>query len=285
MFYAPFLATADFNSRSERGRSVVTDRLFDMAFVRPPSDSYVECVSTNPRRNEIDLELAKEQHRQYVSTLKECGVDVVEFPPLEDFPDSVFMQDPALLGSRVAIVGRFGEEKRRGEEKAFLAGLRNHGSKIGEIQVAREPGTLEGGDVLVTDHAIFVGESRRTSLNGIQQLAGYLKDCEVRSVKTDLLHLLCGCSYLSDRNMIIAPALVSPGSFPGFELVPLSIKEAYAADALYLGDGKVLIPSGFPKVNKKLKGAGYTAVEVEMSEFQKGDGGVTCLCSPVYKLF
>ena len=261
------------------------ERLFDVAFVRPPSNSYINCVSTNPRRSEIDLGLAKEQHRQYVSRLKGSGVKVIELPPLENFPDSVFMQDPALLGSRRAVIGRFGEETRRGEEKTLLDELRKRGSEIGEIQHIRAPGTLEGGDVLVTNRGLFVGESRRTNSNGIRQLAAYLKDLEVRSVKTDLLHLLCGCSYLSDRKMIIAPDLVSPCLFPGFEFVSLSMEEAYAADALYLGDGKVLIPSGFPKASRKLKEARYKVIEVEMSEFRKGDGGVTCLCSPVYELF
>jgi len=265
--------------------NVPMDRLFDLVIVRTPPNSYVNCVSTNPRRNEIDLGLAKEQHRRYVSTLKESGVSVIELPPLEDFPDSVFMQDPALLGSQRTVIGRFGGETRRGEEKALLEGLRNHRNKIGEIRFVRDPGTLEGGDALVTDRGIFVGESRRTNANGIEQLAGCLNDFEVRPVRTDLLHLLCGCSYLSDGKMIIAPDLVSPDSFPGFEFVRLSIEEAYAADALYLGDGKVLIPSGFPNVNKKLEEAGYEAIKVEMSEFHKGDGGVTCLCSPVYRLF
>jgi len=261
------------------------DRLFDLVFVRPPPNSYVGCVSTSPKRNEIDVELAREQHRRYVSTLKGPGIDVVELPLLEDFPDSVFMQDPALLGSQRSITGRFGEHTRRGEEKALLDALRDHRSKIGEIQFVKDPGTFEGGDVLVTDRGLFVGESKRTNLNGIKQLAAYLNDLEVRPVKTGLLHLLCGCSYLSDGKMIIAPDLVSPNSFPGFEFVSLSRKEAYAADALYLGDGKVLIPSGFPDVNKKLEEAGYEAVEVDMSEFRKGDGGLTCLCSPVYRLF
>jgi dimethylargininase len=261
------------------------NRLFDLVFVRPPPNSYVECVSTSPRRNEIDVRLARKQHRRYVSALKESGIDVVELPSLEDFPDSVFMQDPALLGSQRAVIGRFGEEARRGEEKVLLDALRNHRSKIGKIRFVKAPGTLEGGDILVTDRGLFVGESRRTNLNGIEQLAAYLSDLEVGPVKTDLLHLLCGCSYLSDGKMIIAPDLVSPNAFPGFEFVSLSMEEAYAADALYLGDGKVLIASGFPDVNQKLEEAGYEAVEVEMSEFRKGDGGVTCLCSPVYRLF
>lgn len=264
---------------------VVMDRFFDTVFVRPPSSSYVRCVSTSLKRSEIDLGLAKEQHRQYVSALKECGVKVIELPPLKDFPDSVFMQDPAILGSRRTVVGRFSEETRRGEEKALLEGVRNYRCEIGEIQFVREPGTLEGGDVLVTDRGIFVGESRRTNSDGIGQLSAYLKDTVVRPVKTDLLHLLCGCSYLNDGKMIVASDLVSQDSFPGYEFVCLSMKEAYAADALYLGDGRVLIPSGFPKASKQLKEAGYEAIEVEMSEFQKGDGGVTCLCSPVYKLF
>jgi len=276
---------ADINHSSERKATVTLGRLFDLVFVRPPPNSYAECVSTSPRRNEIDVELAKEQHRRYVSTLKGSGIDVVELPPIEDFPDSVFIQDPALLGSRRTIIGRFGEDTRRGEEKALMAALRNHRSRIGRIRFVRDPGTLEGGDVLVTDHGLFVGESKRTNSNGIEQLATYLSDFEVKPVKTDLLHLLCGCSYLSEGKMIIAPDLVSPNLFPGFEFVSLSIEEAYAADALYLGDGEVLIPSGFPDVNEKLEEAGYEAVEVEMSEFQKGDGGVTCLCSPVYRLF
>jgi len=116
-------------------------------------------------------------------------------------------------------------------------------------------------------------------------ICGVLERFSVTPVKTDLLHLLCGCSYLSNGKMIIAPDLVSPSSFPGFDFVSLPVEEAYAADALCLGDGKVLIPSDFPKASKKLKQAGYKAVEVEMSEFYKGDGGVTCLCSPVYNLF
>jgi len=270
---------------TEGDAKVIMERFFDVALVRSPPNSYLQCVSTNPKKTEIDLKLAKEQHRQYVSTLKEAGVDVIELPPLEDFPDSVFIQDPALLGSSMTIVGRFSEETRRGEERALLYDARIRRSKIGAIQFVREPGTLEGGDVLISDRGVFVGESRRTNSDGIRQLAAYLNHLQVTPVKTDLLHLLCGCSYLSNGRMIIAPDLVSPSSFPAFDFVPLPVDEAYAADALYVGDGKVLIPSGFPEASKKLKEAGYKAVEVEMSEFRKGDGGVTCLCSPVYNLF
>ena len=259
------------------------DRLFDSAFVRPPPNSYRECVSANPHHDEIDVTLARAQHRQYCSILKESGIEVIALPPLENFPDSVFMQDPALLGSRNSVVGRFGEARRRGEEMALVDGIKES-ARIGKLSWVTEPGTLEGGDIVMTERDVFVGESERTNASGIKQLAHVLKDMNVRAVKTELMHLLCGCAYLNDKTMIIVPELVSAKSFPGFKFIPIPKEETYAADALYLGEKKVLIPSGNPQANAKLKESGYKPIEVDMSEFWKGDGGVTCLSSPIYKL-
>ena len=259
--------------------------MFDLAFVRAPAKSYIDCVSTNPDSSKIDVKLAGEQHQQYVSILRECGVKVVEAPPLEKFPDSVFIQDPALLGRSHAIMGRFGEAKRRGEEKAFADELYNCSIEVGNTEYVSHPATLEGGDIVVTENGIFVGESSRTNSAGIKQLATYLSEQVVTPVKTSLFHLLCGCSYLTDREMIIAPELLDTRSFPGFRFITIPKEETYACDSLYVGDGKVMIPSGFPEAAMKLKQAGYEPIEVEMSEFRKGDGGVTCLSSPVYKLF
>jgi dimethylargininase len=260
------------------------DRLYDVAFVRPPGDSYVNCVSSNPERNRIDMALARQQHREYVSILKEADVEVIEFQPLEAYPDSVFMQDPALLGVSRSVVGRFGEEKRRGEEKALIDDLASQGSRVRALNFTKAPGTLEGGDVIVTDRGVFVGESKRTNSDGIRQLQRFVVNQPVIGVRTELMHLLCGCSYLNNGTMIIAPDLVNPDSFPFFKFISIPKHEAYAADALYIGGDKVLIPSGFPTTVTKLKMAGYKAVEVDVSEFRKGDGGVTCLSSPVYKL-
>lgn len=261
------------------------DRLFDLVFVRSPPNSYINCVSTNAGKDNIDVKLAKDQHRQYVSILKESGVKVNELQASEDFPDSVFLQDPALLGSRRSVIGRFGVEARRGEEKVLVGELSEDRAEIGKTNYVAAPGTLEGGDIVVTDHGIFVGNSKRTNSVGIQQFSNFLENQKVRAINTDLLHLLCGCSYLNNRTMVIAPDLTSPESFPGFRFVTVPEEEAYAADALYLGEGRVLIPSGFPRTIIKLKETGYKPVEVEMSEFYKGDGGVTCLSSPVYKVF
>lgn len=258
------------------------DRLFDVVFVRPPGDSYANCVSTNPGKSRIDVTLAREQHRTYVSILKESRINVIELEPLETSPDSVFMQDPAILGRRHSIMGRFGEASRRGEANTLTGELEEHKQSIGPINQVREPGTLEGGDVIVTDSELFVGESKRTNANGIRQMREALRSQKVTAVRTDLMHLLCGCSYLSNRWMIIAPDLVKPESFPGFKFIEIPESESYAADALYVGDGRVLIPSGCPVTFTKLKEAEYRPIEVEISEFQKGDGGMTCLSSAVY---
>jgi dimethylargininase len=192
------------------------DRLFDSAFVRPPTTSYEHCVSSNPNKDNIDIQLAKEQHRSYVSILKENGINVLELPPLEKYPDSVFMQDPAVLGVRRSIIGRFGELSRRGEEKELV-------TELHQIDLMKEssflqidaPGTLEGGDIMITDQKqLFVGQSSRTNPTGILQLQNVLHDMKVTKVGTKLLHLLCGCSYLSQSTMIITPEIVSSNNFP-----------------------------------------------------------------------
>lgn len=261
------------------------DRLFDLVLVRPPANSYVNCVSSNTQRRNIDLSLAKGQHRNYASILKESGIRVIELEPLENYPDSVFMQDPALIGSRRSIIGRFEEVTRRGEEKALVNDINTHNIHVGEMDWVDAPGTLEGGDIAVTDRGVFVGQSQRTNAAGIKRLEQALTECRVTSIHIDAMHLLCGCSYLSNGYMIIAPDVVDPHFFPGFRFITVPEEEAYATDALYLGERRVLIPSGFPTASQKLKDGGYKPVEVEMSEFYKGDGGVTCLSSPVYKIF
>ncbi len=260
------------------------DRLFDTVFVRPPSTDYSRCLSTNPARANIDVGLARVQHREYVSILKEAGIKVVELPVLKGHPDSVFLQDPALVGTRLTIVGRFAESTRRGEEGVLLGDLERRKEEVGAARFIEKPGTLEGGDVLVTEETIFVGESRRTNSEGIRQLAHHVKSFNIRPVKTGLFHLLGACSYLNRKRIILAPNLVSPELFEGFDLIPVTEDEAYAANAVDLGDSKVLIPSGYPKAKRKLLEAGYKPTEVDNSEFRKGDGSLTCLCSPVYKV-
>jgi dimethylargininase len=251
--------------------------------VRPPGRSYARCISSNPERDKIDVTLAKQQHVKYVSILKESGVNVFELPVLEEFPDSVFAYDPGLLGKETCVIGRFGERSRRGEERSLAMDLSGYRDEVGKLTYVLDPGTLEGGDILVTERGIFIGESTRTNSDGIRQFAQIMKGTIVRSVKTEMFHMLCGCSYLSDGKILIVPELLNPTHFPGFEHIFVPKEESYAAEALYLGERRVLIPAGFPKTAEKLREADYKPVEVELSEFYKGDGGVSCLSQPVWK--
>ncbi|USG99376.1 amidinotransferase [Thermococcus argininiproducens] len=260
------------------------DRLFDKVIVRPPGESYKNCVSTNPQHDTIDVKLAQKQHREYVKVLRENGVDVVELEPLNPHPDSVFVQDTSIIGasSKRAIIVRFGEPSRRGEERTVKELLLKEGFKIKEIQ---PPGTLEGGDILVTDQGVvFIGESQRTNKEGIEQFARYFSHVKVIKVPINkIFHLLSGVAYLGNKIVAISPQVVDVSYFKGFKLIQIPEDELYANNMLYLGEKKVLMPAGYPKTEEKLKREGFKPILIGVSEFWKGDGGVTCLNSPFYK--
>ncbi len=256
------------------------DRMFDEVFVRPPGRNYFRCKTTNPAGEDIDLTLARKQHAEYVSILRESGIAVNTLSPSDELPDAVFMEDVGLLVSDIAIIGRFGEPSRRGEEEVLLRDL---GRKFQTRRIVPN-GTLEGGDILVTEHAVFVGLSSRTNEEGIRQLKSHLSNLELKPVPTRLMHLLSGVTYLTERMLVICPSHVQESSFPGFEFIKIPQEELYAANTLYLGDNKVLIPQGYPKTRAKLTEGGFEPIELNISEFWKGDGALTCLSLPVHRI-
>ncbi|RLG85406.1 MAG: amidinotransferase [Thermoprotei archaeon] len=260
------------------------DRLFDQVIVRPPSKSIVGCISTNPLRTSVDPSKASRQHREYVKILREQGIEVIEMPPLEEHPDSVFVQDTAVVGSRSrrALIARFGAVPRRGEEVSVENLLRRMGFETVRVE---EPGTLEGGDVMVTDLGlVYVGVSGRTNTVGVEYLRKTFPEVKVVEVPvTKVLHLLSAVNYIGNKTVAIVPELVDPSYFSGFKLIRVPLEEAYAANMLYLGERRVLIPAGYPETAERLRREGYKPIEVEISEFYKCDGGVTCLSLPLYK--
>ena len=261
------------------------NKLFETVIVRPPGKNYRECISTNPQKKTVNLKLAIKQHREYVKILRENSIEVIELPPLDNYPDSVFIQDTAIIGlkSKTAVISRFGKEKRRGEEisiRKFLEGMKF------KIKNIKPPGTLEGGDVLVTDQKIvFIGESQRTNKEGINQFTQYFPNLKIIKIPiTKIFHLLSGVSYLGNKTIAISPHLVNPKYFESFKLITIPSNESYANNMLYIGDRKVIIPLGYPKTREKLVKEGYKPIEVNVSEYWKCDGGITCLNLPLYKL-
>lgn len=253
--------------------------------MRAPSEDYSNCHSTQPDRGSISLDLAKRQHAEYVAILKEAGLDVTQLPPLKGYPDSVFIQDPALLGETVSMIGRFGLKSRVGEESALVDDITSQRLEIGTPRRIDQSGHLEGGDILVTESGIFAGATSRTDQEGLVQLTSLLCPFPVTPITTRAFHLLCGCSYLGNNTIAVAPSIVDPRSFRGYKLVTVPEDEEYAANMVYLGDRRVLVAAGHPQTIARLKHAKYEPVELDNSEFRKGDGGLSCLSSPVYKVF
>ncbi len=256
------------------------DRSFDKVFVRPPGNSFSR-PEPHLVCNKINLNLAKEQHEEYVSVLKECGIDVVRLPPNEQFPNSVFMQDPAVIGIAMTFIGRLRHAVRKGEERLLVMDMLDRNEPKGKLRRIKSPGTFEGGDIMVTDKMIFAGNSKRTNRKGIDQFSKH-SPLPITTIKTPLMHLQCACSYLGDGRIIMAPDLIDPNLFVGFKSVFVPECDSYSANVLGVGDSKVMIPSGFPKTKAKLKEIGYKPIEVNISEFRKDLGSMTCLCAPVF---
>ncbi|MEM3372344.1 MAG: arginine deiminase-related protein [Candidatus Korarchaeum sp.] len=258
-----------------------SDVTFSALIVRGLPDSYAHCVSTNPLKKSLDLSLARKQWRDYVSTLRESGIEVIELEPLHSYPDSVFIQDTALVGhSGRALLASFGEGSRRGEEESVGRFLEARGFSVGRVD---PPGSLEGGDVLITSEGVaFVGLSSRTNELGAKSFEAMFGLRVVRVRITRTFHLLSGVSYLGGGTVALSPSLVDPSPFRGFRIIYVPDEEVYASNMLYLGDRRVLMPSGFERTEEKLRREGFKPLSVDLSEFWKCDGGATCLSLPIY---
>jgi dimethylargininase len=245
--------------------------LYTHAIVRPPGRSYPDALTRHRPAPPVDLPPAHGQHADYVAALRDCGLNVILLPPDDEHPDAVFVQDPVLVIGRQAIAARSAMPSRRGEAEALLAILRPH-TPIIELE---PPATLDGGDVLVTDSGVFVGLSTRTNREACVQLSR-LTGLSVEGIllPDGLLHLLSGCTYLGSNRLLAVKSLVA--ALPDFAHIVVPDQEAYAANVLVVG-AHAIIPRGYPHTAALVEKCGFAAHIVPVSEFEKRDGGVTCL--------
>ena len=265
------------------------DRIFDKVLVIPPGESYKRCVSKNPEHGTIDFDKTLKQHENYVRILEKHGIMVEKLPVQKSYPDSIFVQDTALIGeeSNTASICRFGEPSRRGEEKVIAEHLKQDGYEIKKIHT---PGTVEGGDILVTDqNVVFVGISERTNEEGIDQLSRHFPETEfVKVPVTEVFHLLSGVNFIGDGTLAICPEIVDVDHFEDFDIVKIHRSEQDTMyknkpiNLSYLGNDKVLIPDVYKNTKKLLEDIGYTIITMDISEFWKGDAGTTCPMLPYY---
>jgi dimethylargininase len=252
--------------------------MFTKAIVRPPGANFANGLTT-VELGAPDLERAREQHEAYCQTLAACGLRVIRLAPDEEHPDSTFVEDTAILTARGAVITRPGAPSRRGEANQIATVIRDYFSRVHSIE---EPGTVDGGDICEAGEHFFIGVSLRTNEHGAQQLAGFLESLgysssliDIRGV-SNILHLKSGIAYLGGKRLVVIESLKSIKEFSDYDLICLDSSEAYAANCLLIND-KVLIADGFPATKRELEHLGYQTIALDMSEYQKMDGGLSCL--------
>ena len=249
--------------------------MFTKAIVRTPAPSMVNGL-TSAQLGKPDYNLAIKQHAEYIKALESCGLDVICLDADPDFPDSTFVEDVALLTANSAIITNPGALSRRGEVKGMRAILDDYYTQIYAIQ---SPGTLEAGDVMMVGTHFYIGLSERTNRNGAEQLIANLESYELSGSVVelkDVLHLKTGVAYLEHNNLVACGEFLSHPDFQEFNLIPIDATESYAANCIWVND-TVLVPLGFPKTREAIRSVGYQTVEIDVSEFQKLDGGPSCL--------
>ncbi|GAB4201001.1 MAG: arginine deiminase family protein [Roseiflexaceae bacterium] len=251
---------------------------FTRAIVRRPGPNFADGL-TMATLGTPDLELALEQHAAYCAALERCGLELTVLPPEPSHPDAPFVEDTAVLVAGHTMLSRPGAPSRQGEVPSIRTALLPWFPEPGEISA---PGTLDGGDICEAERHVFIGISERTNPEGARQLSdwlaglGYGTTCIDIRGRRDLLHLKTGMSYLGDNRMVLIDALVGLESFRNYEVVRVPPEETYAANCLRVNDA-VLLPAGYPALQAALRYQGYQLITLEMSEFQKLDGGLSCL--------
>ncbi len=249
---------------------------FTRAITRRPGKSIAEglrAVDTGAP----DLDLMLQHHADYVAALKSTGAQVIELAPAEAFPDAVFVEDTALCLPEGAVLMRPGAPSRLGEVDEIAPVIRR---LFGDVRRIEGPGTIEGGDILTTRREVLVGQSARTSADGIAELATILADWgralrEVR-VPEGVLHFKTDCSLLDGGTILSTERLAASGCFDGYRVLLTAPGEEAAANAIRFND-LVLMAAGFPATARSLRDAGYAVREIGNSECAKLDGGMSCL--------
>lgn len=249
--------------------------MFTRAIVRDVPDT-ISAGITTADLGQPDAERAREQHRAYLAALEDCGTGVIVLEPDERYPDSVFVEDTAVVTRCCAIITNPGAAERRGEVgevERVLVGL------YGNVERITDPGTVEGGDVLQVGDHFYVGLSGRTNREGAEQLSAILNGYGFGVTLVELgrlLHLKTGVTYLGGEAIVVTGELVERDEFRDFDRFVVPAEEEYAANCIRVND-RVLVAEGYETVERGIAERGYEITALEMSEFRKLDGGLSCL--------
>ena len=244
------------------------------AITRAVSPGIVNCELTHVVRQSIELAKAEEQHRAYQALLEKCGARVISLPAEPALPDSMFVEDPAIVLDELAIIFPLGTETRRPEAASIAQALARF-RKLARVEL---PGQVEGGDVLRIGRSLFAGLSSRTNAEGIRQLASIVAPYGYQVVSvavTDCLHLKSAVTYVGRNTLLANRAWFDTKPFAGFAWIDVAAEEPHAANALAIG-GTVIFPASFPRTRARLEALGFHVTLLDISELQKAESGLTC---------
>jgi dimethylargininase len=251
-----------------------------IAITRPVSQTIDRCELTNLERLPIDLKRAIVQHRGYEETLKSLGLEVITLPEEPDLPDAVFVEDAAVVLDECAIITRPGVDSRKPETVSVARTLAAYRS----LHTIQAPGTLDGGDVLVTGKRIWVGLASRSNQSAVNQMQTFLEryGYAVHGVPvTGCLHLKSAVTQVAKDTLLINPDWVDRVNFPGMKCIEIDPSEPYGANALLVGDTVIYQPA-YPRTRLRLETAGIHPLLVDQSELAKAEGALTC-CSIIFR--
>lgn len=249
-----------------------------VAILREVPQALARCELSFVPRTPIDVPLARRQHAAYADALRSRGCEVLELPALEDFPDSVFVEDTALVFDELAVLTRPGAASRLGEVDSVAAAL----ARFRTLAQVQAPGTIDGGDVLRIGRDVYVGRSARSNDEGIRQLDELLRPhgYRVHGVPTrECLHLKSAITQVGPDTVLVQPRWLDESGAPFAHLRRIEVDpgEEHAANAVRVGGG-IVYPDCFPRTRQRLEQAGIAVTAVDVSELQKAEGAVTC-CS------
>lgn len=252
--------------------------MFKNVIVRRPCRALVNGITSAPELGKPDYARACAQHDAYIRALEACGVTVTVLEAQEEFPDSCFVEDTAVLTRRGAIITNPGAASRNGEKEKIISAVRRFYPDE-QIAYIKAPGTLEGGDVMMVGDHFYVGRSERTNAEGIRQFFEILAHFGLTGSEValkEVLHLKTGVNYIENDTLLVSGEFTDKPEFAGYKKILVPEQEAYAANCIWV-NGTVLVPAGYPVVKKAIEDAGFSTLSVDTSEYRKIDGGLSCL--------
>ncbi len=251
-----------------------------IALTRDVSPAMDHCELSHLARTPIDHDRAVAQHAGYEQCLRDLGCRVHRLPADASMPDAVFIEDTVIVVDELAVLTRSGAASRRRETGAVAGAIAAHRPTV----TIEAPGTIDGGDVLRIGRTLYVGTAQRSNGEGIAQLARLMAPWryEVRAVPTrDCLHLKTAVTEAAPGVLVLNPDWVDAGQFGAATIIEVDPAEPFAGNILRVG-GTVVSAAAFPRTNARLQAAGIAVRTVDMSEFAKAEGGVTC-CSVIFE--